>query len=158
MLIAPGLILLLWLAVRCMVGLARNALALFMALAAGIMAYRSGAGGPGALVVGIAAAAASLFAVRTLAASRSPLVRLLATALFVVPAAFAGYQLSYAIAGIGAPSDAWRQVLAITGAGLIAATAWLPMRTAPPARPQGGTANGSKLGARSARHLATNDN
>ena len=79
--------------------------------------------GAGALVAGITLA----FGRIAFAAARSPLTRAVIGLLYAVPAALAGYHLSYGLAGIGMTDEGWRAAFALVGAGLVGATAFSRM-------------------------------
>jgi membrane glycosyltransferase len=57
-------------------------------------------------------------------AARSPIVRLVVGLLFAVPAAYAGYDVTFAFARIGDPSEWWREAFAVVGAITVGGTAW----------------------------------
>src|SRR6266571_2999212 len=95
---------------------------------AGILAYDTGAGIGGAMIIGLVAGATTLLAGQAVSTkARSPIARTLVAIAFAVPAAFAGYHASLGLAGLGVPSDAWRHAFAIVGAIAIGATAWARM-------------------------------
>ncbi|MCK1394345.1 hypothetical protein [Bradyrhizobium sp. 1] len=105
--------------------LAVYALPFFVALSAGILAYRHGAGVLGALLIGIASGTLTLAAGQlAVAVSRSLILRVVIGAAFAVPAAIAGYHMVFALSQIGVPSLAWREVFASLGAVCIGGTAW----------------------------------
>jgi hypothetical protein len=58
---------------------------------------------------------------------RSPLIRAVIALLFAVPAAVAGYHAGLGLAHICIPAGSWRQAMAMTGAIVVAATAWARM-------------------------------
>ncbi|MFC4844391.1 MULTISPECIES: hypothetical protein [Bradyrhizobium] len=102
------------LADRCASGLCA---ALFVAINIGLMAFNSGAGIVGALLVGTVCAVLTLAAGQlAITLSRHVALRLAIAAVFVVPAAVAGYHVVFALSQIGAPSLAWREVFAWLGA------------------------------------------
>ena len=100
--------------------LAVFALPLFAGITAGTWAYGTGAGWPGAILVGFAAAALTfglghfLFAI-----VRTTWVRLLIAAAFVVPAAAAGFHATHGILNHTMPSQPWQMVFSIIGAGVV---------------------------------------
>ena len=105
--------------------LAVYALPFFVAINVGMLAFHSGAGVLGAPLVGIAAGGMTLAIGQTaFAMTRSSIFRAIIAALFAVPATFAGYHVVLAMAQIGVPSLAWREVFACLGAVLIGGTAW----------------------------------
>ena len=105
--------------------LAVYALPFFVAINAGIWAYHSGAGVLGTPLVAIAAGGTTLAAAQiAFAMTRSLMLRAVVAAVFALPAAFAGYHVVLAMAQIGVPSLAWREVFACLGAVFIGGTAW----------------------------------
>jgi len=105
--------------------LAVYALPFFVAVSAGIMAFHTGAGILGALLVGIAAGVLALAAGRTaLAMTRSPILRAAIAAAFAIPAVIAGYHVLFTMSQLGMPSPAWREVFACLGAAFSGGTAW----------------------------------
>ena len=59
-----------------------------------------------------------------LASARSPALRVVVAALFVVPAAVAGHQVVSSLGQIGDLPFVWREVFACIGAIIVGATAW----------------------------------
>ena len=105
--------------------LAVYALPFFVALTIGMMASQSGGGGMGALLIGTAGGALTLFLGKVaVAATRSLVMRIAIATAFAVPAAVAGYHVVFAVSQIGVPSLAWREVFACLGAVCIGGTAW----------------------------------
>jgi hypothetical protein len=105
--------------------LAVYALPFFVAINAGIWAYQSGAGLLGTPFVAVAAGGITLAIARiAFVATQSLFVRAVVAAVFALPATFAGYHVSLAIAQVGVPSLAWREVFACLGAVFIGGTAW----------------------------------
>ena len=106
--------------------LAVFALPLFAGITAGTWAYGTGAGWPGAILVGFAAAALTfglghfLFAI-----VRTTWVRLLIAAAFVVPAAAAGFHATHGILKHTMPSQPWQMVFSIIGAGVVGIVAFV---------------------------------
>ena len=115
--------------------LAVYALPFFAGMTAGLAALHSGAGIIGAFIVGILAGGATLalgqFAFAT---SRTPLLRALFGVIYAGPAAIAGYQVSFALAGIAMPIGGWQQAFAVTGAIVAGITAFsrLALSVPPP--------------------------
>jgi len=124
-----GLAYLCWL----LFALAVYALPLFAGVTAGLATYHSGSGPIGAIIVGLIASSITLIvgqiAFMTL---RSPLIRAVIALLFAVPAAVAGYYAALGLAHIGIPAEGWRQAMAMTGAIVVAATAWARMMLSAP--------------------------
>ena len=105
--------------------LAVYALPFFAAMAAGLAAFHSGAGVIGAFVVGSLAGGATLALGQiAFAATRTPLIRIFIGLLYAVPAAIAGYQVSFALTGIGMSAGGWQQAFAVIGALVAGVTAF----------------------------------
>jgi hypothetical protein len=64
--------------------------------------------------------------------------------IFAVPAAVAGYHAARGLAQLVVPAEAWRDAIAIAGATIVAATAFMRMWLSPPpdTEPGGGLAAG----------------
>jgi hypothetical protein len=108
--------------------LAVYALPFFAGLTAGLAAYHSGSGPIGAIVVGaIASAITLLLGQIAFTTFRSPLIRAALALLFALPAAAAGYHAAFGLAQIAIPADGWRDAIAVVGAIIVAATAWVRM-------------------------------
>jgi hypothetical protein len=124
-----GLAYLCWL----LFALAIYALPFFAGVTAGLATYHSGSGPIAAIIVGAIASSITLIvgqiAFMTL---RSPLIRAVIALLFAVPAAVAGYYAALGLAHIGIPAEGWRQAMAMTGAIVVAATAWARMMLSAP--------------------------
>ena len=88
-------------------------------------------GGSGVLIafgVGAVAGGITLALGRiAFAAARPPFIRAVIGLLYAVPAALAGYHLSYGLAGISMTDESWRAAFALVGAGLIGVTAFSRM-------------------------------
>jgi hypothetical protein len=108
--------------------LAVYALPFLAGLTAGLAAFNSGSGFAGALVVGVLVGI-TIFVIGQIvfAAVRTPLIRLFIGLVYALPAAVAGYQLCFALAGIGVPTGSWQHVIAATGAVAVALTAFTRM-------------------------------
>lgn len=105
--------------------LAVYALPFFAAMAAGLAAFHSGAGVIGAFVVGGLAGGVTLALGQIVfAATRTPWIRILIGLLYAIPAAIAGYQVSFALAGIGMSAGGWLQAFAVMGALVASITAF----------------------------------
>lgn len=115
------------------------ALPTFAGLTAGLAAFHSGAGVIGALVIGLLAGGAILALGQfAFAVTRTPLIRAIIGLLYGVPAAIAGYQVSFVLAGIGMPSSLWQTTFAVIGAVLSGSTAFSRLALfVPPAGGQG---------------------
>lgn len=118
--------------------LAIYALPTFAGLAAGLAAFHSGAGVLGAITVGLLVGGAVLALGQfVFAVTRTPL-RAIVGMLYGVPAAIAGYQVSFALAGVGMPGSVWQAVFAVIGAVVSGCTAFSRLaRLAPPPGGQG---------------------
>jgi hypothetical protein len=133
--------------------LAVYALPFVAGLTVGLAAFHSGSGFIGALVIGLLTGVAILMLGQIVFATvRSPLIRLLIGLIYAVPASVAGYQLCFALAGIGVPSGDWQHVFAAVGAVAVGLTAFARIALfIPPSAGQGpmeGTAH-SAVGLRS---------
>jgi len=96
-----------------------------VAINASVWAYHSGAGLLGTPLVAVAAGGMTLtIAQIAFAVTQSLFMRAVIAAVFALPATFAGYHVVLAMAQIGVPSLAWREVFACFGAILIGGTAW----------------------------------
>lgn len=116
--------------------LAIYALPTFAGLAVGLAAFHSGAGVVGAMAVGLLVGGAILALGRfVFAATRTPL-RAIVGLVYGVPAAIAGYQVSFALAGLGMPGSFWQTALAVIGTVVSGCTAF--SRLALLARPPDG--------------------
>jgi hypothetical protein len=118
--------------------LAIHALPFFVGMTAGIYTYQTGAGPLGAIVVGFVLGGVTLVLGRyAISVARSPIVRLVIGLLFAVPAGYAGYDVTVALAHVGIPSEWWRESFAMFGAIVVGSTAWarVSMQTDPALRP-----------------------
>ena len=105
--------------------LAIYALPTFAGLTAGLAAFHSGAGVIGALIVGLLVGGAILALGQfAFAGTRTPLIRAIIGLLYGVPAAIAGYQVSFALAGIAMPSSVGQTAFAVVGAVVSGCTAF----------------------------------
>ncbi|WP_199555784.1 hypothetical protein [Sandaracinobacteroides hominis] len=119
--------------------LAVYALPLFMGVTAGALAHETGAGWPGAILIGALAAAVTLVAGNLLfTKARNPLARLAVAMLFVAPAAVAGYYASQGIVRHTEPSEAWQLAFSIIGAIAVGGTAFVRVTQLSAARQPGG--------------------
>jgi hypothetical protein len=108
--------------------LAVYALPFLAGLTVGLAAFHGGSGFFGALVVGLLVGVTILVLGQIgFATVRTPLIRLLIGLIYAVPASFAGYQLSFALAGFGVTAGGWQQVVAVAGAAAIGLTAFTRM-------------------------------
>jgi hypothetical protein len=106
--------------------LAVYALPFFVAVNVGILAFHSGAGVFGTPIVAVAAGGVT-FAIAQIAfaMTRSLMLRAVIAGVFAVPATFAGYHASLAMAQMGVPSLVWQEIFACLGAVSIGGTAWM---------------------------------
>jgi hypothetical protein len=119
--------------------LAVYAFPFFAGMTAGLAAFQSGAGIIGAFIVGILASGATLALGQiAFATSRMPVTRAAIGLLYALPAAIAGYRVSFALAGIGMSTGGWHQAFAVFGAVLAGITALSRLAlSVPPADVQG---------------------
>ena len=119
--------------------LAVYALPFLAGLTVGLAAFHGGSGLFGALVAGLFAGIATLVLGQIVfAAVRTPLIRLVIGLIYAAPATVAGYQLSFALTGIGVPAGGWQHIFAAVGAGAIGLTAFARMALyVPPPAGQG---------------------
>jgi len=97
--------------------LAIYALPFLAGLTAGLAAIHSGAGVIPAIIVGLLVGGATLALGQiAFATTRTPLIRAVIGLLYAVPAAVAGYQVSFALAGIGISTGGWQTAFAVVGA------------------------------------------
>ena len=108
--------------------LAVYALPFVAGLTAGLAALQSGASAIGGLVVGFLVAGATLaLGQMASATTRKPLIRIIIGLLYAVPATIAGYQVAFALAGIGMSSGGWQTAFAVIGAVFSGCTAFSRM-------------------------------
>ena len=109
--------------------LAVFALPFFVGVTAGFYAFQIGAGLLGAIAAGIMLSAFALVLGQyAFAMVRSATVRVLVSALFVIPAVVAGYQLALGLADFGMVPAEWRRALSVVGAIVIGGTALARIR------------------------------
>ncbi len=114
--------------------LAIYALPFLAGLTAGLAAFDSGGGAVGALIVGFLAGGATLALGQIgFVSTRTPLFRVIIGLLYAVPATVAGYQVSFALAGIGMSTGGWQTAFAVVGAILSGVTAFSRMTLFVPA-------------------------
>ena len=110
---------------RLLFTLAIYALPTFAGLTAGLATFHSEAGVTGGVTVGLLVGGATLALGQfAFAGTRTLLIRAIFGMLYGVPAAIAGYQVSYALAGIGMPGSAWQTAFAVVGAVVSGCTAF----------------------------------
>jgi hypothetical protein len=119
--------------------LAVYALPFLAGLVMGLAAFDGGSGALGALAIGILVGVTTLVLGQTVFATvRRPLIRLSVGLIYAAPAAIAGCQLGFALAGIGGPGGGWQHVFAAGGAVAAGLTAFARMALlVPPAAEQG---------------------
>lgn len=111
--------------------LAVYALPFFLAVTAGLLAYHSGAGPLGAVVLALLTGGATLAAAQIVFASvRAPLPRFAVALLFAGPAGLAGFYATRGLAEMTMSSQTWQQIFGIIGAIVIGVTAWLRLADA----------------------------
>ncbi|KTQ96334.1 hypothetical protein NS226_08170 [Aureimonas ureilytica] len=116
--------------------LAVYALPFFAAVNAGILAWNSGAGWLGAILVGAAVGGLTFGFGQVLFTTLRPTwARLLVAMVFVAPAVVAGYHAAHGVVKHAMPSEAWQIVFSVIGALAVGATAL--MRIATMATPPG---------------------
>jgi hypothetical protein len=118
--------------------LAVFALPLFAGIAIGTWAHDTGAGIPGAVIVGAIAAAMTfgLFQLLLLVA-RPAWIKLLVILAFVAPAVDAGYHATLGIVKLTMPSDTWQLAFAVVGAAAVGITAFMRLTMMAPPEPAG---------------------
>lgn len=105
--------------------LAVFALPAFVGVTAGTWAHGSGAGIPGAILVGAVVAAITLAAGHLLITFGRPMwLKLIVAAAFVAPAAIAGFHATHGIVKHLMPSEAWQTAFSIIGAVAVGITAF----------------------------------
>ncbi len=118
--------------------LATHGLPFFFGMTVGIYSFQAGAGPFGGPIVGFVTAGFTLVVGQyAFSVARSPIVRLVIGLLFAVPAAYAGYDATRALAHLGIPEEWWRESIAVLGAIAVGGTAWanVSMQTDPALRP-----------------------
>jgi len=118
--------------------LAVFALPLFAGVTVGAWAHETGAGMPGAVIVGAIAAATTfgLFQLLLLVA-RPAWIKLVVILAFVAPAAVAGYHATLGIVKLTMPSDTWQLVFSVVGAAAVGVTAFMRLTLMAPPGPEG---------------------
>jgi hypothetical protein len=105
--------------------LATHALPFFVGMTAGIYSLQAGAGPFGATIVGFVMAGFTLVVGQyAFSVARSAIVRLVVGLLFAVPAVYAGYGVTLALAHLGIPEEWWREPFAVLGAIAVGGSAW----------------------------------
>ncbi|HVZ07912.1 hypothetical protein [Rhodopila sp.] len=114
--------------------LAVYALPLFAGVTVGVWAYGSGAGWLGGIAVGFIAGLATLLVGHLLLTFVKPLwLRITIAAVFVAPAAVAGFHATHGIVKHTMPSETWQMAFSVVGAVVVGITAFARLATlAPP--------------------------
>lgn len=108
--------------------LAIYALPFLVGLTAGLAVFDNGGGVIGAILIGLFVSGAILALGQiVIAANRTPLIRFIIGLLYAVPASIAGYQVAFALAGVGMFVGGWQTVFAAAGAAFSGATAFSRM-------------------------------
>jgi hypothetical protein len=106
--------------------LAVFALPAFVGFAAGAWAHSTGAGIPGAILVGLIAAAVTFAVGQILITFARPMwLKLGVAVVFVAPAAVAGFHATHGIVKHLMPSDAWQITFSVIGAIAVGFTAFV---------------------------------
>ncbi|OCJ70579.1 hypothetical protein A6U96_05720 [Agrobacterium tumefaciens] len=106
--------------------LAVFALPAFVGVTAGSWAHDTGAGIPGAILLGAVAAALTLGAGHLLITFVRPMwLKLIVAAAFVAPAAIAGFHATHGLVKHLMPSDAWQITFSVIGATAVGITAFV---------------------------------
>lgn len=106
--------------------LAVFALPFFIGLNAGILAYGTGAGWLGGIVVGLLAAGLTLAVGQGLLMLVRPIwARFLIALAFVTPAGVAGFYATLGIVKLMMPSETWQLIFSVIGAVAVGVTAFL---------------------------------
>lgn len=115
--------------------LAVFALLAFVGVTAGAWAHGTGAGIPGAVLIGVVVAALTLAAGHLLITFVRPMwLKLIVAIAFVAPAAIAGFHATHGIVKHLMPSEGWQIAFSVVGAiavGITALTRVAAMATAP---------------------------
>ena len=113
--------------------LAVHALPFFAGVTIGLAAYHGGSGPVAAIIVGaIAGGGVLVLGQVAFTTLRSSLMRAALALLFAVPATVAGYHAARGLAQLVVPAEAWRETIAIAGATIVGATAFMRMWLSPP--------------------------
>ncbi|MGQ3302329.1 hypothetical protein [Reyranella sp.] len=96
--------------------LAIYALPTFAGLAVGLAAFHSGTGVVGAITVGLLVGGAVLALGQFVFAATPTPLRVIVGLVYAVPAAIAGYQVSFALASLVMPGSVWQGAFAVIGA------------------------------------------
>jgi hypothetical protein len=106
--------------------LAVFALPVFVGFAAGAWAHGAGVGIPGAILVGIVAAAVTFAIGQIVIAFARPMwLKLAVAVIFVAPAAVAGFHATHGVVKHLLPSNAWQITFSVIGAVAVGITAFI---------------------------------
>ena len=106
--------------------LAVFALPAFVGLSAGVWAHGTGAGIPGAILVGLIIAAVTFAVGQFLITFAQPMwLKLAVAVIFVAPAVVAGFHATHGIVKHLMPSDAWQITFSVVGAIAVGITAFV---------------------------------
>ena len=114
-------------------GLAVHALPFFAGVTAGLAAYHGGSGPIAAILVGVVAGGVVLaFGQIGFTRIRSPLIRAALALIFAIPAAVAGYHAARGLAHFIVPLGHWSDLIAISGAAIVAVTTVVRLQLSSP--------------------------
>ena len=129
-----ALVILTWLVFN----LAAYALPFFAGVSAASWADAHGSGLVGAGIIGLVAGALALAVGQTVSATtRSPMLRLAVLAVYLVPAAVAGFAVTSHIAAWTVTGGVWRTSFAVIGATVTTLVAYARLTSVPPVGPGG---------------------
>lgn len=118
--------------------LAVFALPLFAGVTMGVWAYHAGAGWPGGIAVGAAAAFLTLLVGQIMLMLARPLWLRVGVALaFVAPATIAGFYATHGIVKHAMPSETWQLIFSVVGAIAVGITAFVRVTTLAAPAPTG---------------------
>ena len=134
LLTSGALVILAWL----IFNLAIYALPFFVGVSAASWANAHGSGVVGAGVIGLFAGALALAVGKTVSTTtRSPALRLGVLAVYLIPAAVAGFALAGHVAGCTVTGEVWRTGFAVIGAAVTTLVAYARLTSAPSGGPGG---------------------
>ena len=134
LLTSGALVVLAWL----IFNLAIYALSFFVGVSAASWANAHGSGVVGAGIIGLFAGALALTVGKTVSTTtRSPALRLAVLAVYLIPAAVAGFALAGHVAGWTVTGEVWRTGFAVIGAAVTTLVAYARLTSAPPGGPGG---------------------
>ena len=134
LLTSGALVVLAWL----IFNLAVYALPFFVGMNAAYWAHAHGSGVVGAGIIGLFAGALALAVGKTVSTTtRSPALRLAVLAVYLIPAAVAGFALARHVAGWTVTGEVWRTGFGVIGAAVTTLVAYARLTSAPPGGPGG---------------------